>query len=51
IMIHGQRNGFGFLAPLAQRRDWTDGCIAVNDREMEEIWRAVPDGTIIDIRP
>ena len=51
IMIHGQRDGLGPLAPLTQLWDWTDGCIAVSDREMEEIWRAVPAGTPIEIKP
>jgi L,D-peptidoglycan transpeptidase YkuD (ErfK/YbiS/YcfS/YnhG family) len=31
--------------------DWTKGCIAVTDPEMDEIWEAVPDGTPIEIRP
>jgi L,D-peptidoglycan transpeptidase YkuD (ErfK/YbiS/YcfS/YnhG family) len=31
--------------------DWTDGCIAVTDSEIEEIWRMVPDGTPIHINP
>ena len=31
--------------------DWTDGCIAVTDSEIEEIWRLVPDGTPVEIRP
>ena len=31
--------------------DWTHGCIAVTNEEIEQIWRAVPDGTPIDIRP
>ena len=51
IMIHGQKNRFGWLAPLTQRADWTDGCIAVTNREMEEIWRSVDDGTPIVIEP
>lgn len=51
IMIHGQRNGFGALAAITQKRDWTAGCIAVTDAEIEEIWRLVPDGTPIEIRP
>jgi L,D-peptidoglycan transpeptidase YkuD (ErfK/YbiS/YcfS/YnhG family) len=34
-----------------QRRDWTDGCIAVQNEEMDEIWRAVRDGTPIRILP
>jgi L,D-peptidoglycan transpeptidase YkuD (ErfK/YbiS/YcfS/YnhG family) len=36
---------------LHPRRDWTEGCIAVSDREIEEIWASVPDGTPIEIRP
>jgi L,D-peptidoglycan transpeptidase YkuD (ErfK/YbiS/YcfS/YnhG family) len=32
-------------------RKRTDGCIAVTDEEMDEIWRAVPDGTPIEIQP
>lgn len=48
IFIHGQPNGL-----LAGRMpgDWTDGCIALANAEIEELWRAVPDGTPIDIRP
>ena len=51
VMIHGIRNGLGWLGRLHRLIDWTAGCIAVTDREIEEIWRAVPDGTPIDIRP
>ncbi|QQS43195.1 MAG: L,D-transpeptidase family protein [Acidobacteriota bacterium] len=51
IMIHGQRNYFGWLWPLTQRIDWTDGCIAVTNTEMEEIWRSVEVGTPITIEP
>lgn len=32
-------------------RDWTDGCIAVSNRAMDEIWNAVDNGTPIEIRP
>lgn len=49
IMIHGQKNGFGHLAAVNQQRDWTDGCIAVTDDEMDEIMAAVKLGTSIDI--
>jgi len=48
IFIHGQPN------PLAKGRepgDWTDGCIALSNGEIEELWRLVPDGTPIEIRP
>lgn len=51
IMIHGQPNGFAWLGWLIQRSDWTNGCIAVGTVAMEEIWRAVDDGTPIEIRP
>ncbi len=51
IMIHGIRNGLGWLGALHRVMDWTDGCIAVTDEEIEEIYRAVPDGTPIEIRP
>jgi len=36
---------------LHTKWDWTDGCIAVTNPEIEEIWRAVPNGTPIEIRP
>ncbi|MBF2719621.1 L,D-transpeptidase family protein [Psychrobacter sp. NG254] len=49
IMIHGQMNGFGYLALFNQRRDWTDGCIAVTNDEMDEIMAAVTLGTPIRI--
>jgi len=51
IMIHGIRNGLGFIGPLHRLIDWTDGCIAVTNAELDEIWRAVPDGTPIEILP
>lgn len=51
IMIHGQPNGLGWLSPLLQLWNWTDGCIAVSNAEMEEIWRAAGDGTPILIEP
>ncbi len=51
IMIHGLKNGMGALGPLHRLSDWTRGCIAVTNDEIEEIWRVVPDGTPIEIRP
>ena len=51
IMIHGLPNGMGSLGRLHLLRDWTAGCIAVTNAEIEELWRAVPDGTPIEIRP
>lgn len=49
IMIHGLPNGWGFLGALHRRMDWTDGCIAVTNDEMREIWSRVPNGTPIEI--
>lgn len=50
IMIHGQRNWLGWLSPITQRFNWTDGCIAVTNGEMDEIWNRVPVNTPIEIR-
>ena len=50
IMIHGLPNGWGFLGVLHLAWDWTDGCIAVTNGQMREIWALVPDGTPITIR-
>ncbi len=49
-MIHGIMNGLGWLGPMHRLVDWTDGCIAVTNTEIEEIWTAVPDGTPVEIR-
>ena len=51
IMIHGLPNGLGWLGSWHRKMDWTDGCIAVTNEEMDEIWHAVPDGTPIEIKP
>jgi murein L,D-transpeptidase YafK len=50
-MIHGMRNGFGWIGRLHRAIDWTDGCVAVTNNEMDEIWNAVPDGTKIVLEP
>jgi len=51
IMIHGLPNGWGWLASMHHLWDWTDGCIAVTDAEMRDIWAKVPNGTPIEILP
>ncbi len=51
IMVHGLPNGLGWLGKLHLKRDWTDGCIAVTNGEMDEIWAHVPTGTPIEILP
>jgi murein L,D-transpeptidase YafK len=50
IMIHGQKPQYAHLGKLHRLEDWTDGCIAVTNREIEEIWRLVPNGTPIEIK-
>lgn len=49
IMIHGQTNGRGHLASITQQRDWTEGCIAVTNHEMDEIMAMVELGVPIEI--
>jgi|SRR5580658_584546 murein L,D-transpeptidase YafK len=51
IMIHGLPNGLGAIGSRHRAVDWTAGCIAVTDGEIEEIWRSVPDGTPVEIKP
>jgi murein L,D-transpeptidase YafK len=51
IMIHGIQNGHGWIGAFHRWNDWTAGCIAVTDEEIEELWRVTPDGTTIEIRP
>lgn len=51
IMIHGQKNGLGWLSWLSQKFNWTNGCIAVTNAEMDQIWSLVKVGTPIDIQP
>lgn len=47
IFIHGQPNDWTFTRVPG---DWTDGCIAVSNAEIEALWQAVGDGTPIEIR-
>lgn len=51
IMIHGIGKEYGWLGAMHRKADWTDGCIAVSNEEIEEIWSLVPNGTPIEIRP
>ena len=50
IEIHGLPNGRG-SADFHPMTDWTAGCIAVTDEEIEELYRVTPDGTTVEIRP
>jgi len=51
IMIHGLMNGFGWVGGFHRWLDWTKGCVAVTNPEIEEIARLVPNGTPVEIRP
>src|SRR5215472_11977399 len=51
IMIHGLPPAYAYLGPLHRQTDWTLGCIAVTDTEIEEIWSLVPNGTRVEIKP
>lgn len=51
IMIHGLPNFMRHPPEYYETRDWTDGCIAVSNADMVEIWLLVPDNVPIDIRP
>lgn len=51
VFLHGLPNGYGYVGSAHRMKDWTDGCIAVTDAEIDEIWAAVADGTPIEIRP
>lgn len=49
IMIHGQPAGASPTRP--DHEDWTEGCIAVSNAEIEEIWARTRDGILIEILP
>ncbi len=51
IMIHGQKNGWDWLSFLSRYFNWTDGCIALSNEDMDEVWKAVGVGTPIEIKP
>jgi murein L,D-transpeptidase YafK len=51
IMLHGLPNGQGGVGPVHRTWDWTNGCVAVTNREIEELFSAVPVGTPIRFLP
>jgi tetratricopeptide (TPR) repeat protein len=51
IMIHGIKNGFSWVGDSHVEVDWTKGCIAVTDEEIEEIDKLAPNNTIVEIKP
>lgn len=51
IMIHGTPIDEEYPEWYFEGLDWTNGCIALTNREMRELWDLVPDGTLVEIRP
>src|SRR4051812_401370 len=51
IMLHGLPKAYAWVGKAHTLHDWTDGCIAVTDEEMDEIWKLVRVGTPIEIKP
>jgi murein L,D-transpeptidase YafK len=51
IMIHGLPKRFIKLGRAHREVDWTHGCIAVNNQEMDQLWTMVSKGTTVEIRP
>jgi murein L,D-transpeptidase YafK len=51
IMIHGLPNGKGTIGAAHRLYDWTLGCVAVTDEEIDALWSQVPVGTPVEIRP
>ncbi len=51
IMIHGQPNGAQYIASVLQQYDWTDGCIALTNEQMEVAWELVDVPVRIQIAP
>ncbi|HBO1284465.1 TPA: L,D-transpeptidase family protein, partial [Pseudomonas aeruginosa] len=51
IMIHGTPLDDEYPEWYFSTLDWTNGCIAMNNTDMREVWSVVKDGTLIEIRP
>ena len=51
IMIHGLPPAYAYLGRRHRESDWTEGCVAVDNQEIEEIWDMVPVGTRVEIKP
>jgi murein L,D-transpeptidase YafK len=51
IMLHGLPKEYAWVGKAHTLHDWTDGCIAVTNEEMDELWKLVPVGTPIEIKP
>ena len=51
VEIHGLLEKYAWVGSLQHYKDWTAGCVAVSNTEIEEIWTLVPVGTKVEIRP
>jgi murein L,D-transpeptidase YafK len=51
IMIHGQKNGLGWLSFITRFFNWTNGCIALSNADMDRVWDRVKEGTQIELLP
>ncbi len=51
VEIHGLGAKYGWVGAAHRQMDWTDGCIAVTNEEIDEIWPLVPVGTTVEIKP
>lgn len=51
IMLHGTPNDDDYPEWFFSSLDWTEGCIALTNSDMQEVWKTVQDGTMIEIRP
>jgi murein L,D-transpeptidase YafK len=51
VEIHGLPDKYAWLGSVQHNVDWTDGCIAVTNAEIEQIWQLVPVGTPVEIKP
>ncbi len=50
-MLHGLPKAYALVGKAQALHDWTDGCIAVSNEDMDEIWKLVRVGTPIEIKP
>lgn len=51
IMIHGQKNGYAAFSAITQHYDWTLGCIALTNADMDALWNNIKIPTPIEIKP
>lgn len=51
VKIHGLRNGIGFIGKFQRWHDWTAGCVALTNREIDELYNYVKIGAQIEIKP